>query len=476
MADRVKTGIDGLDRVIGGGFPRGSLVLLAGNPGTGKTVFSGLFLAGGVQEGEPGVYAGFAEPKDTLMENLSGHIGLDLSLYEAEGKLRILDFTALKEEALSTILEEILNAVQALRAGRLVIDSFSAMIQAIRDPIELRTFLQVVLGRIVRGMGCTTLMVEEVPIGKDTIGLGVEEFVADGLLRLNIGELEGRLFRDLEILKLRGTELEERRLAFTLKGGFKAFPPFKPKPVGEPRRFQPISDPSDKYSTGCMDLDMALNGGVPKGSIMLLEIDERISTLEYHLFLGPMAPEFALQGRGVLVVPSVGVDAEILRRVGDAYGATLEEFNRLITIVEVGVEEPGEGYPNVTALRGEDWREDLERVREVSRRLQAATGKPSLWIIGLDTLIAYYGEKICERILTRSAAKIRKAKSMLVALVKGGRRELAVRLSPAADIYLRLVRKHGCLLLYGVKPRTGLYAVEMDVSKGYPLPKLTPIL
>jgi len=140
MADRVKTGIDGLDRVIGGGFPRGSLVLLAGNPGTGKTVFSGLFLAGGVQEGEPGVYAGFAEPKDTLMENLSGHIGLDLSLYEAEGKLRILDFTALKEEALSTILEEILNAVQALRAGRLVIDSFSAMIQAVVNSFNMDGF------------------------------------------------------------------------------------------------------------------------------------------------------------------------------------------------------------------------------------------------------------------------------------------------------------------------------------------------
>jgi len=36
--------------------------------------------------------------------------------------------------------------------------------------------------------------------------------------------------------------------------------------------------------------------------------------------------------------------------------------------------------------------------------------------------------------------------------------------------------ERSCLLMYDVKPRTGLYAVEMDVSEGYALPKLTPIV
>ncbi|MEM1514981.1 MAG: ATPase domain-containing protein [Thermoproteota archaeon] len=42
-ADKIPTGMDGLDKVIGGGFPRGSLIILAGNPGTGKTIFSACF-------------------------------------------------------------------------------------------------------------------------------------------------------------------------------------------------------------------------------------------------------------------------------------------------------------------------------------------------------------------------------------------------------------------------------------------------
>jgi circadian clock protein KaiC len=41
--ERAPSGIYGLDEVIEGGFPRGSLIIVTGNPGTGKTVFSAQF-------------------------------------------------------------------------------------------------------------------------------------------------------------------------------------------------------------------------------------------------------------------------------------------------------------------------------------------------------------------------------------------------------------------------------------------------
>ncbi|MEM2474104.1 MAG: ATPase domain-containing protein, partial [Candidatus Bathyarchaeia archaeon] len=275
MIKRIKTGIDGLNEVIEGGFPKGSLILLAGEPGTGKTVFSIQFLTKGCELGEPGVYASFAEAKDTLINNSFRHLGVDLAKFEAEGKLKVLDFTAMREEAVSTILEMILREVEALKAERLVIDSFSAIAQAFKEPIEVRIIVNTVLDRIARGMGCTTVMVEEIPISESKIGLGMEEFVADGVLKLRAGELDGRLLRDLEILKLRGTRLDERKLIFTLEKGFKAFPPFKPKPIEKPRRFQPTPDLPNKYSTGSKDLDKVLDGGFNKGETVLLEIGER---------------------------------------------------------------------------------------------------------------------------------------------------------------------------------------------------------
>ncbi|MEM2901343.1 MAG: ATPase domain-containing protein [Candidatus Bathyarchaeia archaeon] len=476
MVERVETGIKGLDEVIEGGFPKGSLILLAGEPGTGKTVFSTRFLAEGAELGEPGVYVSFAEAEDTLIKNLSRHLDVDLAKLEAEGKLKVLDFTTMREEAVSSILEMILREVEALKAERLVIDSFSAMAQAFKEPIDVRIVVHTVLGRIARRMGCTTVMIEEIPVGEARIGLGMEEFVADGVLRLRAGELDGRLFRDLEVLKLRGTKLGEHRLAFTLEKGFKAFPPFKPKPVERPERFQPIPDLPGKCSTGSGDFDGMLGGGSPRGGVMLLEVSENVSTVEYHLFLGPMAAQFALRGGGVIVVPSSGVDAKILMNVGKAYGATEDEFNRFIRIIEARGLMPVDELPFVVAVEGRDWREDLGKVVKIGEEFRAETGKSNLWIVGVDTLITLYGERSCEKILNLSATIARKVEAVIVAIVKAGYRDLAVRLSPIADIYLRLIREHGCLLFYGVKPRTSLYAVEMDVSKGYPLPKLTPIV
>jgi hypothetical protein len=138
--------------------------------------------------------------------------------------------------------------------------------------------------------------------------------------------------------------------------------------------------------------------------------------------------------------------------------------------------EPLEDYSNVIHVKGEDWREDISKVLGASEELTTQTGQPSLSIVGVDTLVTLYGEKRCEEILNLSATMARTAGAAVIATVKAGLSNLAIRLSPIADVYLRLTRKRGSLLLYGVRPRIGLYAVEPDTSEGYPIPKLTPII
>ncbi|MEM3516560.1 MAG: ATPase domain-containing protein [Candidatus Bathyarchaeia archaeon] len=474
MVIRVKTGVDELDEIIEGGFPKRSLILLVGEPGTGKTVFCMQFLVKGCELGESCIYVSFNESKDTLIENLSRHLNVDLNKFESEGKLKILDFAAMKEGAISIILETILSEVKSLKAERLVIDSFSVMAQAFREAMDVRIVLHTVLNKIVKQMNCTTLIIEEAPIGESKIGLGIEEFVVDGIIMLKRSELKKRFFRELEVIKLRGVELKERKLVFTLKNGFKVFPIFKLKPV-KPKRFQPIPEQPDKYSTGSNDLDEILNGGITKGSIVLFEVDEKVSISEYHLVMAPIAIEFVFQGRGVIIVPSAGVDIEVLKNTSKNYGVTDEEFNSFLRVAEVGIKESERIYPNIIALKGKDWREDIYNIMEASKELNAVTNQPNLYIIGLDILSAYHGEKACEIILTRLATRIRKSKAVLIALIKG-HKDLATRVMPIADFHLRILKKHGCLLLYGVKPRTRLYGVEFDVSKGYPLPKFTAIV
>jgi len=45
-----------------------------------------------------------------------------------------------------------------------------------------------------------------------------------------------------------------------------------------------------------------------------------------------------------------------------------------------------------------------------------------------------------------------------------------------ADVHINLIYENGVVLFYGIRPRTSFYVVEMDCSKGYRLPKFTPIL
>jgi len=476
LVERISSGVQGLDAVIEGGFLRGNLILLTGGPGTGKTVLSTQFLVEGAKSGENGVYVSFGENREVLLENLSRHIGVDISRLESTGRLKILDLVTLKEPGISITLETILRELEAVKAKRLVIDSFTAMAEAFKEPIDVRVIVHTVLSRLVRETGCTTFMVEEESLLGSKVSAGTEEFTADGIIFLKTEEIDGRLLRSLELVKLRGTRLTERKLAFTLEGGFRAFPPFKPKPTAKTHRFQPIQDPPNMYSTGVRDLDRMLGGGLPKGVTVLLEAAEKVSTYEYYLVVLPLMLNFGGHGRGILLIPGPGVDAELARKMALDFGATEEEINRLLRVYEQLSPRRDQRKPYITVYEGKDAQKDYAEYLKLEEKLVQDIDQPVMSAISGDTLISNYGENACEGILSQEAIRIRERKSLGIITMKGGREEPARRLGATADIYLKLAREHGTLLLYGVKPRAPLFAVELDISKGYPMPQLTPIV
>jgi len=164
---RVSTGVSGLDEVIGGGCPLGSLIILAGNPGTGKTIFSATFLYNGiVNYSEKGVYVSFAENGETFLSNMLS-LGFNFEELEKRNMFRFLDLVTAREEAAPAIMETVLREVSEFGAKRLVIDSFSAMAQAFKDTHETRILLHTILSRATRLLGCTTILVVEVPYGEN---------------------------------------------------------------------------------------------------------------------------------------------------------------------------------------------------------------------------------------------------------------------------------------------------------------------
>jgi circadian clock protein KaiC len=120
--------------------------------------------------------------------------------------LAILDLSTTKEPGIQGNLNIILEKIIEINAKRLVIDSFTAFSMALTEPTDVR-FLIHLLYRFLQRAGCTTVMISDTPWGSQRIGLGVEEFVADGVVLLTTSfDGEGKLRRTCSILKMRSTD------------------------------------------------------------------------------------------------------------------------------------------------------------------------------------------------------------------------------------------------------------------------------
>ncbi len=205
MSQRTPTGIIGFDELVENGFPTESLILLAGQPGAGKTTFSAQFLhEGATKYGEKGIYVCFAETKKSLLRSML-RFGWDFDRLEIERRCRVLDLSTSKEAGIQNNLDIILREVTEMKAKRLVIDSFTAMSMAMKEAIDIR-YLVHLLYKFLQNIGCTTLLISDTPWSSKRIGSGIEEFIADGiiLMRTYINK-SGELNRKMRIVKMRST-------------------------------------------------------------------------------------------------------------------------------------------------------------------------------------------------------------------------------------------------------------------------------
>ena len=261
------TGIEGLDYLLGGGIPRGSVVLVAGNPGTGKTTFAAKFLYEGAKRGEPGVYLSFVEPKRDFIANML-RLGMDFRELEGKGLFKFIEgVTVTSWEDLAEIMSETLAQAEALGAARMAIDSISAILQIARDVNRVRELLHNLFLRAAKELGITTILIAELPIGAQTVGFGVEEFIVDGVIILKMKLEKGRIVRYMELRKMRGAPLTLAEITFRIAPGvgIDVRIPTLPEKV-------PPLDQEQLYQLGIRTIDEWVLGGFPKGSQVLFII------------------------------------------------------------------------------------------------------------------------------------------------------------------------------------------------------------
>ncbi|WXG47229.1 MAG: ATPase domain-containing protein [Candidatus Atabeyarchaeum deiterrae] len=199
------SGIPSLDKIIGGGFNRGDAILVAGQPGAGKSTLGAQFIYNGAKHySEPGVYVTFVEPSTKLKRDML-QFHWDFNMLEQEGKATVIDLVQMiGEKAVYVNLDAMMTAIHSLGAKRLVIDSLSALMAFIHTKSEARSLIGT-LTKFLENSKCTTLLIQEVPWGVKQIGMGFEEFMTDGLIVLESSLEQLQIRRRLYIPKMRGT-------------------------------------------------------------------------------------------------------------------------------------------------------------------------------------------------------------------------------------------------------------------------------
>ncbi|MEM3403399.1 MAG: ATPase domain-containing protein [Nitrososphaeria archaeon] len=202
--EKTPTGIAELDRLLNGGVPKGSATLIAGGPGTGKTITAAQFLYNGATVyNEKGLLVSFNESAQ-IFKRFMLSLGWDFERLEKEGKIKILDFISIKKMSLDVLLDMILEESRSFGAKRMVVDSITALTIAFTERVEVRATISL-MQKLLRRLDCTSFLIAETPWGEDKLGSGIEEFVADGIIKLETLPVRGELRRRLMILKMRGT-------------------------------------------------------------------------------------------------------------------------------------------------------------------------------------------------------------------------------------------------------------------------------
>lgn len=207
---RVPTGISGLDKLIQGGLVKGSTYLVAGQTGTGKSIFSMQYLLEGLRRGETCVYLSLEQRIDELLDDMTNfEWGAEVKKYYDSGKLLV---ASAEPSSVKDLQDASLAYISKQKATRFVLDSLTVAALGWKvssmDMGKIRSEIFSYL-RSIENTGVTSLLISEISEDetKKLSMFGFEEFVVDGVIVLHyLDYAAGGMPRSLMIRKMRRTD------------------------------------------------------------------------------------------------------------------------------------------------------------------------------------------------------------------------------------------------------------------------------
>ena len=259
---RLATGRNDVDLILGGGLMPGSTIVVAGPPGSGKTVFAHQICFSNATVERPALYyTTWSEPHAKLFRNLSQFAFFD---QQAIGeRLDVLHLPAIVEQRgdFQDVADELLRATVQRQPSIVVIDSSKALHGMVREG-QLRRVFYELASRVGQTDTVLVLVGEYTPA---EIEEGPEFAVADGIVQLGNEQrgLDDR--RWIRVIKMRGSaNLPGRHSVSIDRTGFNAYPRLE---LLVP---ETVAAEQGRASLGEAGLDEITGGGLPRGDATML--------------------------------------------------------------------------------------------------------------------------------------------------------------------------------------------------------------
>ncbi|MEX1128402.1 MAG: ATPase domain-containing protein [Vicinamibacterales bacterium] len=213
---RLSIGVKALDDMLGGGIPAGHSVLVAGPSGSGKSVLATSFIMEGARHGDPGVIAVFE--KRPSEHSHTGQGNQEFKQMVRDRKVGILHTRPL-DLSIDETLHDIVTAIHALKARRVVIDSLSgfelALAPTFREDFRESLYRMVA---VLTGMGITLMLTAELEDSYVDLRFSPHgtAFLTDTIIMQRYIELKGQLRRVMAVVKVRGSAHSKELRAFEI--------------------------------------------------------------------------------------------------------------------------------------------------------------------------------------------------------------------------------------------------------------------
>lgn len=428
----------------------GNTLLIKGYAGAGKTTLA-LSLLGELAPNGRGVYV------SSRVSQSKVHRELPWAEFGSGGKASMKRFEDVRLGSPKYFMEAILRAIS--KKGRsappvVVIDTWDGIAKEMARDERLKA--EKMLIAAADGSLARVVFVSEEP-DRTTM-----DYLVDGVVELRREEWYGRVFREMELVKLRGTMIDQHKYLYTLDGGrfsmIPSYPDSRSAPRPRARRPKTIPDQDGSVSFGSPHLDSVF-GGMKMGSAFSLVYDESIPYSAVRLLTVPAAVNALNLGKGVFYAPLPGT---INKEVAGALRPYVDPdaFRNCLAIGSVGGESKGE--PPLYSISAQQPRDAAARVNDLVSIVRNNSQTKSVLMIEslamFEALFASRLETMVESVGERANAVHSSGTDSVMFLIQS-ESPICKRTLALSSRYAKLCARNRSVVIFGEKPDTPAYAL-----------------